>query len=64
MQKKGNGYNEDYTTASIGNEIKFRVVFTLILTLRMLGNAYDIKGAFLHREFINEREMHAVMLQG
>ena len=64
MQKKEEDYNEDETAVSIVHKIAIRVVFTLILILRMIRNIYDIKGVFLHREFIDERKMCIEVPQG
>ena len=57
-QKKGEDYEENGTAAPVVNEITLRIVLALMLIARMAGNVYDIKGAFLHGQFINERRIH------
>ena len=63
-QTKGEDYNKDETAVLVVNEITIRVMLALMLTLRMLGNVHDTKGAFLCGEFTNERKMHIEVPQG
>ena len=58
IQKKGEDYNKDETVAPVVNEITIRVVLLLMLILRMLGNVYNMEGAFFYRELTNERKIH------
>ena len=61
-QKEGAHFKKDSMSLPVTNEVTIWVALVIMLTLRLLAEALDVKGVFLQGEFTGDEEeicMHA-----
>jgi hypothetical protein len=63
-QVDGEHYQSHSISSPVSNEVTIRIVFTLMLMAGWVGELLDLKGAFLHGDFEDEKDVYLKVPEG
>ena len=63
-QEEGIHYDPSSTAAPVTNDVTIRMMLTIALMAGWIGWIVDIKGAFLHGEFENGKQIYTEIPEG